>query len=288
MKNILRTGIFLLLLAPLFIGFQTVEDVGLPRTEKPLVNITTTDVSVMGETNSTITITTNTTSSSPLIFKLVQVDGTAVMDTDYSFEENSALDYGDIGGLITIPAYATSGSTTITGISDYIDGTKTASFKLEAIQNMAGIVTSPDMMDLTISDFFDPEKLTIIFSWDAPNDGNDYDMVTWSDTAANPHTEWGDGGATSANPETDNSIWVADPLGTYYVNVMEWGYGVDFDYTFVVLNTDGSIKTFKGNFKGTNLGKYTNDAWTAWGGSYDSYRVLKVDHTSTGFTVSAL
>jgi hypothetical protein len=180
MKKYIKSGIFLLFFTPLFLSCETVEDVVLPRNEKPLVNITTTNVSVMGETISTITITTNTISKDPLIFKLVQVDGTAVMDADYSFEENSALDYGDIGGQITIPAYASSGSTTITGISDYIDGTKVASFKLEAIQNMAGIVTSPDMMEITISDFFDPEKLTIIFSWDEPNDENDYDMVIWS------------------------------------------------------------------------------------------------------------
>jgi hypothetical protein len=285
MKNILKTGLFLLLFTPLFVGCETVEDVVLPRNEKPLVNITTTDVSVMGETNSTITITTNTISKNPQIFKLVQVDGTAVMDADYNFEENSALDYGEIGGLITIPAYASSGSTTIAGISDFIDGSKSASFKLEAIQNMAGVVTSPDMMNITISDFFDPEKLNIVFSWDAPNDGNDYDMVTWSAAGG----EWGDGGAGSGNPEYDDSIWTADPDGTYYVNVMEWGYGVDFNYHFVILNTDGSIQKFDGTFKGSNTSIYVNDNWLAWGGSgYDSFRMLKVVKSGSSFTVTAL
>lgn len=285
MKNILKTGLFLLLFTPLFVGCETVEDVVLPRNEKPLVNITTTDVSVMGETNSTITITTNTISKNPQIFKLVQVNGTAVMDADYSFKENSALDYGEIGGLITIPAYASNGSTTIAGISDFINGSKSASFKLEAIQNMAGVVTSPDMMNITISDFFDPEKLTIVFSWDAPYDALDFDMVTWGGT---PLSEKGDGGAGTGNPETDKSILTSDPLGTYYVNVMDWNEGVDFDYTFVVLNTDGSIQKIEGTFKGTDKSQYTNDVWTAWGGGYDSYRVLKVDHTSTGFTITAL
>lgn len=254
------------------------------RSEKPVVNVSTTDVSVMGETNSTITLTTDKISSNAQVFTLIQESGNAVEGTDYTFAENSAPDYGEVGGRIVIPAFETSGSTTVTGISDFVDGSKSATFKLVSIESMIGIVGNSGSVKITISDFFDPEKLNIYFSWDAPYNKKDFDMVTWSATWG----EWGDGGAGSGNPEHDDSIWTADPDGTYYVNVMDWDEGLDFNYHFVILNTNGSIQKINGTFKGTDKSMYTNDIWRAWGGGYDSYRMLKVVKSGSSFTITAL
>jgi hypothetical protein len=44
---------------------------------------------------------------------------------------------------------------------------------------------------------------------------------------------WGTGGATLANPEIDHSIWLEDPTGDYYVTVLDYDAGVDFNYTFL-------------------------------------------------------
>ncbi len=138
---------------------------------------------------------------------------------------------------------------------------------------------------VTIKNQNDPTLLTIMFSW--PTD-DDMDIVIWSDTDDYPMTEWGDGGATGSNPEVDKSIWLADPLGTYYVNIMDWDAGIDFDYTFTIGHPDGSVQVIEGTFTGTDKSGYINDPWTAWGGSYDSYRVLQVVNDGTSFTVTAL
>lgn len=138
---------------------------------------------------------------------------------------------------------------------------------------------------LTIENKNDPTLLTIVFSW-ATDD--DMDMVIWSDTETYPHTEWGDGGATASNPEFDTSIWLSDPVGTYYVNVMDWDAGIDFDYTFTLGYPDGSVEVITGIFTGTDKSGYVNDQWTAWGGSYDSYRILQVVNDGTKFTVTEL
>lgn len=139
------------------------------------------------------------------------------------------------------------------------------------------------VLDLSVKNFNDPTLLTILMSWEGDSD---FDMVVWSDTEDYPMTAWSDQGATTANPETDKAIWLADPVGTYYVSVMDWDGG-PFDYTFTIGHPDGSVQTITGTFdKATKT--YVNDPWTAWGGSYDSYRVLKVENSGTAFTVTEL
>jgi len=77
-------------------------------------------------------------------------------------------------------------------------------------------------------------------------------------------------------------------VGTYYVNVMDWDAGIDFDYTFTLGYPDGSVEVITGIFTGTDKSGYVNDQWTAWGGSYDSYRILQVVNDGTKFTVTEL
>ncbi len=139
-------------------------------------------------------------------------------------------------------------------------------------------------VDWTLKSVNDPTLLTIMFSWPTEED---IDIVTWSDTEDYPMTEWGDGGATGANPEFDKSIWLADPLGTYYVNIMHWGVP-PFEYTFTLGHPDGSVQVITGTFDSDNLEDYTNDVWTAWGGEYDSFRVLSVQNDGEKFVVNPL
>jgi len=145
-------------------------------------------------------------------------------------------------------------------------------------------VTNPINVDLKIKNQNDPEKLTIAFEWGDEN--VDYDIVTWSDTDDYPMTEWGDGGATGSMPEIDKSIWLSDPVGTYYVNIMDWDEPA-FDYKFSIGHPDGTVQFIEGTFD-RSANEYTNDPWTAWGGSYDSFRVLKVEHNGSSFTVTKL
>ncbi len=61
-----------------------------------------------------------------------------------------------------------------------------------------------------------------------------------------------------------------------------------FDYTFTLGYPDGSVQIIEGTFDSDDLGKYTMDVWTAWGGGYASYRILKVVNDGTKFVVTAL
>lgn len=144
--------------------------------------------------------------------------------------------------------------------------------------------TNPITLDLKVVNKNDPEKLTIAFEW-ADHDV-DYDIVTWSDTEEYPMTEWGADGATGNNPEIDKSIWLSDPVGTYYVNIMDWD-GDPFNYKFSIGHPNGTVQFIEGTFDRTQ-NTYINDPWTAWGDSYDSFRVLKVVHNGNSFTVTKL
>jgi hypothetical protein len=140
-------------------------------------------------------------------------------------------------------------------------------------------------LDLTIVNLNDPTLLTIAFEWPDPNHNIDIDIVTWRGTT--PPRPWGDGGATGNNPEIDMSIWLEDPLGDYYVNIMDWGAD-PFTYKFTIGHPDGTIQIIEGTFNTADYSAYILDNWTAWGGSYESYRVLKVTNNGTGFVVTAL
>lgn len=205
-------------------------------------------------------------------------------------EEASSLssDYYEVIDAV-IPAYGLEAQLTIIFMDDGIPSPEAKNLKFEIgnydIYEKYTLNETTEFLsqDISVKNYNDPTLLTIIFSW--PTD-DDMDIVTWSDTDDYPLTEWGDGGATGANPEMDQSIWLADPLGTYYVNIMDWGVGA-FDYKFTLGHPDGSVQIIEGTFSGV-YDDYVNDPWTAWGGAYDSYRVLKVVNDGTKFVVTEL
>ncbi len=243
----------------------------------PTVSITTSGDAIEGATK-TYTISISNTIDHKITFTPSVIGGTAD-DHDYAPLE-----------AVTIEPYTTSVEFPITLINDFMaEDPETLEIQLEILPVSDRYLLRPgtvlDPISFTFDDYFDPTLLVIYFEWDS---GEDYDMVTWSDTTVYPHTEWGDGGATLANPEHDTSIWLSDPVGTYYVNVMEWWVGADFNYTFTLVHPDASIQIIEGTFTGSDLSGYTYDGWTAWGGEYPSYRVLEVVNDGTEFVVTAL
>ncbi len=145
--------------------------------------------------------------------------------------------------------------------------------------------TVKPVVNLTLANVNDPTLLTVLFEW--PDHDTDIDIVVWSDTEDYPQTEWSDAGATTANPETDKSIWLSDPVGTYYINIMDWG-AETFTYKFTLGHPDGSTQIIEGTFDTSDYTQYTEDVWTAWGGGYSSYRVLQVVNDGTSFVVTKL
>jgi hypothetical protein len=199
--------------------------------------------------------------------------GTATRGTDFEFDDT-----------LLIKAYATSVTGNISILSDEVyEPTETFVLEIGGDVNISNASVPASTITFNILNFVG-STLNISFAWPGKND---YDIVTWNATKT-PLIGWGDHGATTANPETDSSIHLTDPVGTYYVNVMEWDYGVKFDYTFTIAVAGLNPQIITGTFDGTNVSQYTNDKWTKWGGSYDSFRVLKVVNDGTKFVVTKL
>lgn len=167
MKNIIKNGFCALLVSATFFSCETVEEVVLPRNEKPVVNFTTSSATVAESGSTEITITTDTPISKDIIFKLFQIDGNAVSGTDYSFAEESALDFGAVGWRVVIPAGTSSGSVMISSpIKNYAaDAVKSAVFQLESMESMRGVSGATDNITLDIVDSTD-EQLTMKLEWD--------------------------------------------------------------------------------------------------------------------------
>lgn len=223
------------------------------------------------------TITTDKPIDRPITFTAKQIDGTAGED-DYE------------AATVTLSPYTTEAKMVIAPVADDFPEVE-ETLKLEiGVYGMADRylinpnVENPITVDLKIANVNDPAALTLAMEWD--DHDMDYDFVTWSDTPDNPMTEWGDGGATGANPEVDKSILLEDPMGTYYVSIMDWDEG-PFDYKFSIGHPDGTVQFIEGTFD-RDAKEYTNDQWTAWGDAYDSFRVLKVEKSEAGFTVTKL
>jgi hypothetical protein len=71
--------------------------------------------------------------------------------------------------------------------------------------------------------------LTINFAWDNDND-NDMLIIAILLQILIP---CGVQEVQLSNPEIDHSIWLEDPTGDYYVTVLDYDAGVDFNYTFL-------------------------------------------------------
>lgn len=280
-KNIVYKLAGLALMVALFAGCDTATQEVSPVVSPdgyPMVTFTT-DFSG-GEVNEGDTIIYDITVDKMLdrsvTFHFTQTGGDAEIDHDYTVE------------AAVLQPYTLETQMMIIFIEDGVPETVPVTLQAEigatslADKYLVNPAVVNPTLDLSIMSSNDPTLLTIMFGWDTDDD---IDMVTWSNTATYPMTEWGDGGAGSGNPEFDTSIWLSDPPGTYYVNIMNWGVPT-FNYTFTLGYPDGTVEVINGTFDSANPG--TLDPWTAWGGSYDSFRTLEVEVAASGITVTAL
>jgi hypothetical protein len=221
----------------------------------------------------TYTLTLDRQISSGITFTPTVVGGTADGDDITELEP------------VTIEKYTSSVSFDIVTADDYlIEEEETLEIEVEIAsigeKNLVHPSSVLQSIDHTIAAVADPTLLTINFAWD--ND-LDMDMLTFSDV----YGLWGTGGAGSHNPEIDHAIWLADPPGDYYVTVLDWGEGVDFNYTITVNHPDNSVETFTGVFDATNY-PYDSFAGPASWGYPNCYKMLKVVNDGTSFVVTAL
>lgn len=245
---------------------------------KPTVTVTS---DVTGKVNEGSTVTYTISFDKPIeraVTFTPTITGGTADDHDYEALEP-----------VTIAPYTTSVELKVVLLQDYLVETdENLQIQLEILTIADQFLVHPDTVlapiDLTIASPGDPTLLTINFAWD--ND-NDNDMLVYSDTATYPATLWGTGGATSANPEIDHSIWLEDPTGDYYVTVVDYDEGVNFNYTFSLQQPNGTIQTITGTFDGTTY-PYENFVGPASWGSPNAYKILKVVNDGTKFVVTKL
>jgi len=272
-------GLFLLLFTFTSCEFETADqdpsDIISPN-NKPTVTVTTNASGTINEGETVIyTITFDKPIERSVTFTPM-VSGTSD-DHDYLLES------------VSVAPYTTSVQLPIEVFEDYeIEGTETLSIQLEISSIAEKDLVHPDTVlapiDLTINDYVDDNKLVINFAW---NEDIDFDILTYSDTDVYPATLWGTGGATGANPEIDHSIWLDDPTGTYYVCILVWWEGINWDYTFTLAYPHGSVETITGTFDGTNYPYASFTGPSSWG-SPSAYQVLKVVNNGTNFVVTKL
>ncbi len=218
MKNIIKLTLASFTFALFITSCDTTSSPEMSRNAKPAVKVDTPTIQLSEGGTAAITISTSTPVNKPLIFKLVQVGGNAVVGEDYTFAANSDADYGVIGGKIVIPAYANTGSLTMTGVTDFVLDNKKATFELRAMESMNGVTTSKNSVSVTVTDYTD--DFVISLSWttdDASKDkcAQDLDVFLTNGTANV------DVAASTACVETVVLSGSA-PDGDYYIDVDYW------------------------------------------------------------------
>lgn len=273
----------LIVLLLLFISLTSCEEQEvspvISTEDYPMVSIETevVDNSIMEGETAVYKIKFDKPIERPVTFTPIIVGGTADEGDYEPFEP------------VTLQAYDTEVEFSIVTIGDYfIELEETLEIQFEILGIAEKYLINPestiDPINLTISEVADPTLLTINFAWD--ND-IDMDMVIFSDTSTYPETLWSTQGATGANPEADHSIWLADPVGDYYVCILDWWEGVDFNYTFTLAYPDNTVETLTGTFNGTDYPYETFEGPASWG-SPTAYKVLKVVNDGSKFVVTKL
>lgn len=257
---------------------QDVADIISPD-YKPTVTVTTNYTGTAKEGDNIVyTITFDKPIDRAVTFTPTIVGGTADIHDDFEIDES-----------VTLQPYTKSVQFTVELIEEYlIEGSESIDIQIEIESIADKFLVHPNTefapININFTSFVDPTLLTINFAW---NNSLDMDMLIYSDTSAYPATLWGTGGATGANPEIDHSIWLEDPTGDYYVTILDWDEGVNFDYTFTLLHPNGTVQTITGTFNGTTY-PYTFFTGPASWGSPKAYKILKVVNSGTGFVVTKL
>jgi hypothetical protein len=290
-----------LIISLLLLGFyscDTVDEVELARKAKPEVNLVQASVNVSENGTASVSIEADKASTSDMIFKLVQIDGTAERNVDYRFAEESAPDYGSIGGRIVIPAYSTIGSTTIIGLTDFEVDNKSAKFELRPMESMEGVVGGSKILSLSIDDYIE-DDLTVVLSWEVNVDtedacDQDLDLYLFDSSNTEVSHSWFDCPEQVVLP-------ASAPDGDYFVhidyyapNTVAVDPAVDPLYNTRYILTTGQVgvssQSFSNSFSDSDTtNHYLN--WTAYaqfGGDGLHLNVIQITKSGTNYTVIEL
>ncbi len=265
MKNILKINSILSVMLILFLAGCEME----PETQDPIstenypvatFNTDFSGTSVSEGDTIDYTITLDRMSDRDLTFEVRQLDGTAD-DHDFVYEE------------VTIPAYSLSADMQIVVLADDLPEEQ-ETLKLEVGVFYVGerYILNPTtvnpVLDLTVTNFNDPNVLTVAFGWQNPESDIDLFAISEVDGA------WG-AAASADNPEILTSIWPSDPEGNYFVTIDPYSVASNpVNYWVAIGYPDQTNEYLTGTFDVDKLDSYTVDYFDAW--DMDTYRILTV------------
>jgi hypothetical protein len=156
-KNNINKAFFASILVSLFFSScnEIENDTTDLRSVKPVVTANQTNFTLMEGESGTVTLTTDTPLNQDMTFKLELVGGTgSYIDYTCSGTETSDGDgFGPIGHIVTVPAYASTGTFDITPLFDLLpEGTETLQFRLYSDSYSRGLVAAgSDMINVSIT-----------------------------------------------------------------------------------------------------------------------------------------
>ena len=136
------------------------------RSVKPVVTANQTNFTIEEGETATVTLTTATPLNLDMTFKLELVGGTGSFG-DYMCSGTETTDgdgFGAIGHIVTVPAYATTGTFDITPIFDLLpEGTETLQFRLYSDSYSRGAIASgSDMINVSVTNKTSSDFVTVV------------------------------------------------------------------------------------------------------------------------------
>ena len=169
-KNIINKAFFAsIMVSLLFTSCNEIDnDTTGARSVKPVVTASQTNFTIEEGETATITLTADTPLNLDMTFKLELVGGTgSFRDYTCSGSETASSDgFGPIGHIVTVPAYASSGTFDITAIFDLLpEGTETFQLRLYSDSYSRGLVApGSDMINITVANKTS-DDFVAIFDW---------------------------------------------------------------------------------------------------------------------------
>ncbi|MFC4738904.1 hypothetical protein ACFO3U_02755 [Flavobacterium ponti] len=156
-KHFINKALFASIMVSLFFSScnEIENDTTDLRVVKPVVTANQTNFTIEEGESATVTLTTDTPYSQDLTFKLELVGGTGSFN-DYLCSGTETADsdgFGPIGYIVTVPAYATSGTFDVTAVFDLLpEGSETLQLRLYSDSYARGLVAEgSDMINITIN-----------------------------------------------------------------------------------------------------------------------------------------
>ena len=227
------------------------------RLDKPVVTLSASSFTVTEGEDVEITLTSDKAITTPMEFKLEMLPGSTGGFRDFvamGDETTITTGAGVIGYLITMPAYTTSYTFTISPEVDlFVEGTETFNFRLYGASNSAGnIAEGAENIMVTVNDFVSNDVgLKLVWDGNAPDafgtivdgeyldaDGDahaiddfDFDLYVINTVTFEDVTEYA--GATGNSPE-EVVISADAPDGEYYIiaDLYDVGTAPAADFTF--------------------------------------------------------